>query len=100
MPFKPVTVYPLDINLASGVGRILGSMVRSGNVVLDTPHGGDSAPEAASMLYVGVTGNVTVVKWDGTTQLYTNLAAGVIHKIASLQINSAGTTATGLIWGS
>jgi hypothetical protein len=74
--------------MMSGVGRTL-------NPVLDTQHG-----EKMRWLYVGGTGNVSYVKWDGTTQVLTGLLAGFFHPILSLQINSIGTTATGIVVGS
>jgi hypothetical protein len=65
------------------------------SVVLDIAYG-----EFATWLYVGVTGDVSLIEWDGTTIILTGLAAGVWHPIYSLQINSAGTTATDMVWGS
>lgn len=100
MPIRPTPIYPLDVNLATGLGRVIGNVVRSGNVVLDVPHGGDLTPEAASWLYVGGAGAVSLVKWDGTTQVYSGLLAGTLYPIASLMVNSTGTTATNLVWGS
>lgn len=56
--------------------------------------------EYMSLLYVGVTGNVSYVKWDGTSQTLNNVAAGIWHRIGTRQINSSGTTATGIVVGS
>ena len=91
------TIPPLDPYGFTGPVRVMAGVARSGNVTLDTPYGN---PEYARWLYVGVAGNVTYVKWDGTTQALTGLAAGVWHPIYSVQVNSSGTTATNLVWGS
>jgi hypothetical protein len=91
---------PLDPNLYTGMARLLGAPVRSGNVTLDTDYGVGGHVEFASRLYVGTTGNISYVKWDGTTQVLTNVLAGIWHHIYSIRINSVGTTASGLVWGS
>jgi hypothetical protein len=75
--------------------RNMGGIGRTGTVTDGVPYG-----EFARWLYVGVTGNISYVKWDGTTQLLTNIVAGIWHPILSVMINSSGTTATGLVWGS
>ena len=60
----------------------------------------NGATEFARWLYAGTSGAVSVVKWDGTTQVLAGLAAGVWHPIYTIAVNTTGTTATGLIWGS
>ena len=55
--------------------------------------------EYARWIYVGVTGDVSYVGWDGNTVVLNNLAAGVFHPIYAKRINSSGTGATGLKWG-
>lgn len=96
---------PLDGQTFTGPTRTMSGVARTLIPTLDTQYigvdqAGNPVTEKMRWLYVGVTGNVTYVKWDGTTQLLTNLAAGVFHPILSLQINSAGTTATGIVVGS
>ncbi len=54
----------------------------------------------ARWLYVGNTGDITLIKWDGTLQLYKNVAAGVAHPFHSIGVMSTGTTATNMVWGS
>lgn len=90
-----VNVPPLDPNAFTGPVRVMSGVARMGGVTLDTAYG-----EFARWLYVGTTGNVTIVKWDGTTQAILGLAAGVWHPIYSTQVNTAGTTALNMIWGS
>lgn len=90
-----VNVPPLDPNAFTGPVRVMSGVARMGDVTLDTAYG-----EFARWLYVGTTGNVTIVKWDGTTQAILGLAAGVWHPIYSKQVNTAGTTALNIIWGS
>ncbi len=90
-----LVVPPLDPNNYSGPARVMAGVARMADVVLDTPYG-----EFARWLYVATAGAVSIVKWDGTNQLIPGLAAGVWHPIYSLSVNTAGTTATGIIWGS
>lgn len=88
-------VPPLDPKGFTGPVRVMSGVARTADVVLDEQY-----LEFARWLYVGVSGNVTYVKWDGTTQLLVGLVAGIWHPIYSIQVNSAGTTATDLVWGS
>lgn len=48
-----------------------------------------------SYLYIGVTGNITVVNRSGT-QLFSNLAVGW-HPIMCTRVNATGTTATNMV---
>lgn len=86
---------PLDPNIFTGPTRVMSGIGRTGDVTPGTPYG-----EFARWLYVGVTGNISYVKWDGTTQILVGIAAGVWHPIYSTSINSSGTTAASLVWGS
>lgn len=91
---------PLDPNNFTGPIRVVSGVGRTGDVTLDTPYSTNGAPEFARWLYLGVSGDVNYTKWDGTTQTLVGLAAGVWHPIYSIQVNSAGTAATNLVWGS
>jgi hypothetical protein len=95
MPLATLNVQPIDPYLKTGPSRIMSGPVRMRTVTLDTAYG-----EFATWLYVGVAGNVNLTEWDGTTITLTGLAAGVWHPIYSTQVNSSGTTATNLAWGS
>ncbi len=86
---------PLDGFTFTGPTRTMAGVARTLSPTLDTQYG-----EKMRWLYVGVTGDVSYVKWDGTTQVLAGLAAGVFHPIYSLQINSAGTTASSIVVGS
>ena len=88
-------VPPFDPNNFTGPTRTVSGVARTLSPTADTPYG-----ESMRWLYVGVTGNVSYVKWDGTTQVLIGLAAGVWHPIYSIMINSSGTTAASLVWGS
>ncbi len=90
----------LDPNMFTGPSRLLAGVARTGSVTLDTPYGSNGYAEFARWLYVGTSGDVSYVKWDGTTQVLKNLAAGVWHPILSLLVNASGTTAVDLVWGS
>lgn len=100
MALPVMDIPPLDPYGYTGPVRVLGGVARSANVTLDSPFGSTGVPEFGRWLYVGVTGNVTYVKWDGTTQTLANLAAGVWHPIYAKQVNTSGTTATNIVWGS
>lgn len=95
-----VNVPPLDPNMYTGPYRLMSGPARTGNVVLDTPYGANGKVEFATWLWVGTAGNISYVKWDGTTQVLNAAQAGRWHNIYSTQINTAGTTALGLVWGS
>jgi hypothetical protein len=88
-------VSKFDPNNFTGPMRMLAGPVRMGSITPGTPYG-----EFANWLFVGSTGNVSVIKWDGTTQVLTNMAAGIWHRMGSIGVNSSGTTASGLVWGS
>lgn len=91
-----LNISPIDPDNFTGPTRQLSGPARSGDVILDTPYG-----EFARWLWVGVTGTISYIKWDGTTQVLPGSAvAGVWHPIHSIGINSSGTTASGLVWGS
>lgn len=90
-----ITIPPLDPNLKTGPSRIMSGPVRIRSVTLDTPYG-----EYATWLYVGGSGDVSILCWDGTSITLTGLVAGVWHPIYSLSVNSAGTTATNILWAS
>ena len=90
----------LDPNAYTGPTRVMSGVARTGTVTNDTYFGANNSVEFARWLYVGVTGDVSYTKWDGTNQTLTGLADGVWHPIFSIKINSAGTTATGIVWGS
>ncbi len=90
----------LDPNAYTGPTRVMSGVARTGNAVLDTYYGANNSVEFARWLYVGVAGDVSYTKWDGTTQTLVALAAGVWHPIFSIKVNTSGTTATNLAWGS
>ncbi len=100
MALPIVEIPPLDPNIFTGPTRVMSGIGRTDTVTLDTYYGSTGIPEFARWLYVGTTGNISYVKWDGTSQTLVGLAAGVWHPILSKQINSSGTTATNLVWGS
>lgn len=48
-------------------------------------------------LYVGGTGNISVVATSGTTATFVNVAAGSILPVSVKRVSSTGTTATNII---
>jgi hypothetical protein len=89
--------FPLDPNIKTAGDRIKSSPARMGAVILNTRYNGF---EFANWLYVGTTGNVNLMQWDGTTIILNNMLGGIWHPVASTMILSSGTTATDLVWGS
>ncbi len=100
MAVQLCNVPPLDPNSYTGPTRTMSGVARTGTATSDTYYGTNGTVEFARWLYVGVTGNVSYTKWDGTTQVLIGLAAGVWHPIYSIRVNSDSTTATGVVWGS
>jgi len=92
---NPIQIPSLDPLQKNGPQRILSGVARTFTPVLDVDYG-----EYMTWLYLGTSGNVSYVKWDGTTQVLLNLVAGVFHPIFSLRINTSGTTATNIVVGS
>ena len=100
MALPVISLPPLDPLIFTGPTRNMSGVARTADVVLDTPYGTNGTLEFMRWLYVGVTGNVVYVKWDGKTETLVGLASGVWHPIYTIQINSAGTTATNIVVGS
>lgn len=99
MAQQKIEIPPLDPYGFTGPIRIMSGVARMGDITPGSPYG-TGVPEYARWLYVGTTGNVSIVKWDGTTQLLKNVASGIFHPIFSTNVNIAGTTATDMVWGS
>lgn len=100
MAVQLVNVPALDPNAYTGPTRVMAGVARTGSVSLDTFYGSNGTVEFARWLYVGVTGDVSYTKWDGTNQTLIGLVSGVWHPIFSIKVNTAATTATSLVWGS
>lgn len=94
MALNTVTVPPLDPYGFTGPVRVMSGPARMQNVSPDTAYG-----EFARWLYVGTSGDISMVLWDGTTQLLRNVPVG-LWPFYTIMINAAGTTASELVWGS
>lgn len=62
-----------------------------------TPSDSTDLPERARAIYVGVTGNVSIVDPYGNTAVYFAVPAGFQINAEVDRINATGTTATNLI---
>lgn len=82
----------IDGNTLTGPTRTMAGYARFLVPTSDVPYG-----EKMRGIYVGVTGNISFTDLSGNIQTLIGLAAGAIHPIWSLQINSAGTTATSIV---
>jgi len=100
MTLQTYKVPPLDKHLFTGPARLMGGVARMGTITLDTPYGTNGNAEFARWIYIGGTGNISIVDWSGNTDVMVGIAAGIWHPIYSIQVNSVGTTATSLLWGS
>lgn len=100
MAVQLMKIPALDPNLYTGPTRAISGIGRTGNVVNDVYYGPNGSVEFARWIYVGVTGDISYTKWDGTDQVLHGVLAGVWHPILSIRINATGTTATNLVWGS
>lgn len=94
MSLKTVNIPPFDPNNFTGPMRLLSGPVRMGAVTLDTPYG-----EFANWLYVGSSGDVSIIKWDGTNQVLADMPVGW-HRMGTIGVNASGTNAGDLVWGS
>lgn len=59
-----------------------------------TPHDTNELPTWSRKLYVGGTGNITLVTAEGQTVLYSALPVGAQIEVSAKIIKSTGTTAT------
>lgn len=100
MAVQLLNITPLDPNAYTGPTRVMSGVARTGNIVPDIYYGPNGTVEFARWLYVGVQGDVSYMRWDGTLQTLTGLAAGVWHPVFSIRVASSGTTATNMVWGS
>ncbi len=62
-----------------------------------TPADGSDLANVTRGLYVGVSGDVSVVTLGGETVTFVGLAGGVIHPIRATRVRSTGTTATSIL---
>jgi hypothetical protein len=94
----PITVNKFDPNSAtSSPVRPLASVLQSGSVTFDVDY-----PESGRWLYVGTSGSISYTKYDGTIETLPVLVPGVFHYIASIRVNSSGTSIAEdqIRWGS
>ena len=62
-----------------------------------TPHDTNLLPSPIRGLYVGVSGDVTLVDPEGTTLLFKNAVQGTELRFRAKAVKATGTTATNLI---
>ena len=94
-----INVPPLDPNLYTAQVRTLGGPARTGTVTYDVGFTNSTTPagvyEFSRWIYVATTGDLSYTKWDGTTELLQNLAAGIWHPIYAKNVLSSGSTIAG-----
>lgn len=62
-----------------------------------TPHDTTEFSEPARSLYVGVTGNVTILMKSGEVVTFVAVPAGFILPVVAYRVNATATTATNII---
>ena len=63
-----------------------------------TPDDSNDLADRTRGIYVGVSGDLSVILAEDTTAVtFVGLAAGVVHPIAAIRIRSTGTTATSIV---
>lgn len=95
MALTTVEVPRLDPHTFTGPVRTLSGIARIKPVTPDVAYG-----EFMRWLYIEVDGTISIVQWDGTTVQLPGLIPKIWHPIYSIQINSSGTTATGIFCAS
>lgn len=101
-----IDILPFDASNIQGIGRIVSGIQDTGAVTYDvqfttTKLDGSVVPVYGRYIYVGVTGNLSYVKYNGVTETLPNIVAGIWHPIFAIRINTSGTTiaANMLRWG-
>jgi len=79
--------------MSTSVSQLVGPFVRAVDV---TPSDSTVIP-ATRGLWVGTTGNVSVVLLDGTTVTLVAPALGVAHELRVVRVRSTGTTAGSIV---
>lgn len=100
MALQTINIPALDPNLFTGPTRNMSGVARTMNPTADVAYGTNGNVEFMRWMYLGVGGDVSYVKWDGTSQTLVGLLAGIWHPIYSMKINSSGTTASSIVVGS
>ena len=75
----------------------LGAVGSAESINVVTPADATDLAEVARALYVGGTGNLSVVRLDGTTVAFVGVPAGTILPIRIRGVNQTGTTATDIV---
>lgn len=60
------------------------------------PHDSTNFSQRARALYVGVSGNISVVGLDGTAVIFSNVPVGILP-VNALRVNQTGTTASSIV---
>jgi hypothetical protein len=76
-------------------GSSIGNPAQGGFAV--TPSDTVDFTEYARGLYVGVTGNVVVVAFDGSVLTFVGVPAGAVLPIVCRRVNATSTTATSIL---
>lgn len=66
------------------------------NTFTITPHDSTDFTYTADAIYVGVTGDITLINEQGAAQLFSNVPVG-IFPVRCSRVNATATTATNLV---
>lgn len=73
------------------------SIASAGAAGAVTPSDSTDLTQVTRGIYIGASGDVNVDMEDGTTLLFTAMAAGVVHPLRVKRVRSISTTATGIV---
>jgi len=82
--------------------RTVAGVIKTGAITYDIDFlDPNNNPIYSRWIYIGTTGNISYIKWDGSTETLPNIAPGVWHPIFATRVLSSGTTiaANQLRWG-
>lgn len=93
MAYQTIPSSPFDVLNITGPTRAISPVItRGGAVVLDTHYG-----EVAKGLWVGTTGNVSVILPSGNSLAFNSVPVGFLW-VANIAVNTTGTTASNIVW--
>jgi len=87
--------YDFDPNQLQTDRRIIGPAVKAGAITPGTIYGASVISRA---IYVGGSGNVNLKLLDGSNVTFVSVDSGTLLPVASILVNTSGTTATNMVW--
>jgi hypothetical protein len=76
---------------------LLGKMAPAANAVAVTPDDDTDLTTAADALYIGTTGDLSVITIGGDTVTFANVPAGMVLPVSVLRVKATNTTASDIV---